>query len=109
MNVSEMLEYVADCNVNGFRLTPKGRIAALEILQERQKWTDDHAVMFNRLKASAEEDFLPFKFQRVATKTRLWKALDLAKKLTRKTRKTQRRKLRIKAHKEAEARKAKAA
>jgi hypothetical protein len=109
MNVSEMLEYVADCNVNGFRLTPKGRIAALEILQERQKWTDDHVVMYKRLKASTEEAFIPFKFQRVATKTRLWQALDLAKKLTKKTRKTQRRKLRIKAHKEAEARKVNAA
>ena len=97
MTITEMLDYIADCDINGYRLTEAGRQAAILILTRRSDWTEAHKFMLSRLENGVE--VLPHKLWKLCGKTRLGDALELARKLTRKTRKNQKARARAKVRK----------
>lgn len=97
MTIAEMQDYIADYTIDGITLTESGRNAAITILEGRKTWTDSHNLMLWRLQNGVQP--LPFKLGRLVNSTRLGGALELARDLTRKTRKNQKCKARRKAAK----------
>ena len=97
MTVTEMLDYVSDYTNEGITLTESGRNAAAIILERRSDWTESHRLMLDRITAGVSP--LPLKLGRLVNRTRLGDALELARKVTRKSRKNQKCKARRKAAK----------
>lgn len=97
MTIAEMQDYIADYTIDGITLTESGRNAALTILEGRKTWTDSHELMLWRLQNGVQP--LPFKLGRLVNRTRLGDALELARKVTRQSRKNQKCKARRKAAK----------
>ena len=97
MTVKEAMDYIADCDINGFTLTENGRNAAIIILEKRQGWTPVHAHHLELLRSGKNP--MPFKLARTVTRTRLGDALDMMRDLNRKHIKNQKSKLRRKAAK----------
>ena len=97
MTIAEMQDYIADYTIDGITLTESGRNAAITILEGRKTWTDSNNLMLWRLQNGVQP--LPFKLGRLVNRTRLGDALELARDLTRKTRKNQKCKARRKAAK----------
>jgi hypothetical protein len=95
MTIAEMQDYIADYTIEGITLTEAGRNAAITILERRKDWTDAHNLMLWRLQTGVQP--LPFKLGRLVNRTRLGDALELARDLTRKTRRNQKCKARRKA------------
>lgn len=99
MTVKEMLDYVADCRINGYRLTPSGVAAAEIILTRRADWTDAHRKMLEAVRTAPATAVFPHNLRRLVAKTRLGDAIELARKITRETRRNQKCKDRRKAAK----------
>ena len=97
MTIAEMQDYIADYTIDGITLTEAGRNAAITILENRKTWTASHNLMLWRLQKGISP--LPFKLGRLVNRTQLGDALELARDLTRKTRKNQKCKARRKAAK----------
>ena len=97
MNIAEMQNLVADYTIDGISLTERGRNEAIAILENRKDWTASHNLMLWRLQKGISP--LPFKLGRLVNRTQLGDALELARDLTRKTRKNQKCKARRKAAK----------
>ena len=97
VTVKEMLDYVADCDLTGYRLTPSGLAAAEIILTRRADWTPRHRKMLESVRTATADAVFPHDFRRLVAKTRLGEALELARKITRETRRNQKAKARRKA------------
>lgn len=97
MNIAEMQNFVADYTIDGISLTERGRHEAIAILEDRKDWTDSHKLMLWKLMNGVNP--LPFKLGRFVNRTQLGDALELARSVTRKTRKNQKCKARRKAAK----------
>lgn len=94
VTVKEMLDYVADCGLTGYRLTPSGLAAAEIILTRRADWTADHRKMLASVRTAPADAVFPHNFRRLVAETRLGEALELARKITRETRRNQKSKTR---------------
>lgn len=99
MTVKEMLDYVADCGLTGYRLTPPGLAAAEIVLARRADWTAAHAKMLESVRTAPADAVFPHNLRRLVAKTRLGDALELARKIARETRRNQKGKARRKAAK----------
>lgn len=99
VTVREMLDYVADCGLTGYRLTPSGLAAAEIILTRRADWTPHHRKMLESVRTAPADAVFPHDLRRLVAKTRLGEALELARKITRETRRNQKAKARRKAAK----------
>lgn len=95
MTIKEMMDYVDDIKGDGVTLTANGIGAATTILERRRDWTTAHSNMLARIRNG--EMKLPLKLAKLVNRTRLGDAIDLAKRLTRKERKADRRRIRINA------------
>ena len=95
MTETEMRDYIAAVDLEGITLTHSGRVAARIILERRKEWTASHELMLSRILNGVEK--LPHKLGRLVGKTRLGAAIELARKLTRGTRRNQKRRERAKA------------
>ena len=97
MTVIEAADYIKAYEVDGITLTESGRNAARIILEQRATWTPAHALMLERICNGVEK--LPHKLVKLVKRTRLGDALELAKDMTRDSRRKQKSKLRRKAGK----------
>lgn len=94
MTIAEMKDYIADYTIDGISLTEKGRDEAIAILENRKDWTVSHNLMLLRMQTGI--NLLPFKLGRLVNRTRLGDALELAREVTRKSRRNQKCKIRRK-------------
>ena len=92
MAVAEMLDYVQNIEGDGVTLTDNGLGAARIILERRGEWTAEHSLMLARIRNGARK--LPMKIAKLVNETRLGDAIELAKRMTRKERKADRRRIR---------------
>lgn len=92
ITIKEMLDYIEGVEGDGITLTASGCGAARIILERRDSWTPAHSAMLARV--CNGERKLPLKLGRLVNRTRLGDAIDLAKRLTRKERKADRRRIR---------------
>lgn len=99
ITIAEMMDYVADCRLDGYRLSPAGLGAAEMILARRADWTADHRKMLDAVRTAPADAAFPHKLARLVSRTRLGDALELAWKITRETRRNRKGKLRRKAAK----------
>ena len=99
ITIAEMMDYVADCRLDGYRLAPAGIAAAEIILAHRADWTADHRKMLASVRTAPADAVFPHNLARLVSRTRLGEALDLAWKITKETRKNRKNKLRRKAAK----------
>ena len=99
ITIAEMMDYVADCRPDGYRLAPAGIAAAETIPTRRADWTSDHRKMLDAVRTAPADAAFPHKLARLVSRTRLGDALELAWKVTRETRRNRKGKLRRKAAK----------
>ena len=99
ITIAEMIDYVKDCRMDGYRLTHAGLAAAEMILARRADWTSDHRKMLAAVRTAPADATFPHNLARLVARTRLGDALELAWKITRETRRNQKCKARRKAAK----------
>ena len=87
ITIAEMMDYVADCRMEGYRLTPAGIGAAEMILALRADWTDDHRKMLDAVRTATAKDVLPHNLARLVANSRLGDTLELARRVSKERRK----------------------
>ena len=97
MTIKEMQDYIADIDIEGITLTDKGRGAAKLILEGREHFTPSHKLMLERIRSGVQK--LPHKLGRLVVRTRLGIAIEMAREITKVSRKNQKKRARRKAAK----------